>query len=247
MQFIDTSHVNDPIIRSLTLLDEKDTPLFLEEITQTDVPISLGFVNQHAYNLIHNNNAIADNFFALTYRLRDGSGVSIACKYNACNPGANLNGTDFIPLLIHHILNTAREVNLFIFGTQEPWLTKGGEKLLSAKPFIGIDGFLESNVYVEALEDNIKTSQLTLVILAMGMPKQEKLAQEIVATVDGPVIIVCGGAVVDFCAGRFSRAPAIFRQFGLEWLYRLCLEPKRLFRRYVLGVPLFFYYMLKNK
>jgi N-acetylglucosaminyldiphosphoundecaprenol N-acetyl-beta-D-mannosaminyltransferase len=59
------------------------------------------------------------------------------------------------------------------------------------------------------------------------------------ASLKHPCVIVCGGAIVDFIGGKVSRAPNLVRTLGMEWLYRLYLEPKRLFKRYVVGNPLF--------
>jgi exopolysaccharide biosynthesis WecB/TagA/CpsF family protein len=59
------------------------------------------------------------------------------------------------------------------------------------------------------------------------------------AQLDYPCLIVCGGAIIDFLGGKIARAPVWMRRLGLEWVYRLVQEPGRLFRRYVLGNPLF--------
>jgi hypothetical protein len=50
---------------------------------------------------------------------------------------------------------------------------------------------------------------------------------------------VCGGAIIDFMGGKTSRAPVWMRKTGLEWVYRLMIEPRRLFHRYVVGNPVF--------
>jgi N-acetylglucosaminyldiphosphoundecaprenol N-acetyl-beta-D-mannosaminyltransferase len=73
----------------------------------------------------------------------------------------------------------------------------------------------------------------------MGMPKQERLARRLRLELPHAPAIVCGGAILDFMSGNVERAPQPMRRLGLEWLYRLCREPRRLFRRYVLGNPLF--------
>ena len=78
-----------------------------------------------------------------------------------------------------------------------------------------------------------------LIVLGMGMPRQEQVARELRATLDHPCLIVCGGAIIDFLGGKTSRAPRWMRGAGLEWLFRLALEPRRLFKRYVIGNPLF--------
>jgi hypothetical protein len=77
------------------------------------------------------------------------------------------------------------------------------------------------------------------VILGMGAPRQERLARRLRAAAPAPVGIVCGGGVLDFLSGRARRAPVWMRASGLEWLFRLGREPRRLFARYVVGNPLF--------
>jgi len=246
--FIDNTHVGDSIVRSLTLLDEDDKVVFLQQLANSNHPVSVGFVNQHAYNLICQDTDIAADFGFLSYRLRDGSGLKIACSYNRCDHGANLNGTDFIPELVRYLKQSHHSVLPIVFGTQEPWLSKGAEMLLGdTTEYAVLNGFEDEQRYIDkAMEYNTFTG-IKLIILAMGMPKQERVARLLQQQMRGPVLIVCGGAIIDFCAGRFSRAPLLFRRWGVEWLYRLMVEPARLFKRYVIGIPQFFYYMLKNR
>jgi len=99
------------------------------------------------------------------------------------------------------------------------------------------NGFLDIAQYIEALQPY--RSQFKLIVLAMGMPKQERIAIGLRQADIGPALILCGGAIVDFAAGRFPRAPLWMRSAGLEWLFRLAREPRRLFRRYVIGIPIF--------
>jgi len=69
-------------------------------------------------------------------------------------------------------------------------------------------------------------------VLGMGMPKQERVARLLRAHLGSPTLIVCGGATLDFLGGRVRRAPVWVRRADLEWLYRLALEPRRLWGRY---------------
>jgi exopolysaccharide biosynthesis WecB/TagA/CpsF family protein len=96
-------------------------------------------------------------------------------------------------------------------------------------------GFLPTPEYVRLAAGH----RPSLIVLGMGMPRQEEVARELRAALDHPCLIVCGGAIIDFLAGRTPRAPRWMRAVGAEWLYRLALEPRRLFRRYVVGNPLF--------
>ena len=69
----------------------------------------------------------------------------------------------------------------------------------------------------------------------MGNPRQEDLAGVIATSMNDPMVIVNGGAIADILAKRFTRAPQWMRRARCEWLYRLCQEPQRLWRRYLLG------------
>jgi beta-1,4-glucosyltransferase len=230
----------------LSRLDAQGYETMLERITRTDKPVVVGFLNQHAYNLIEQRPAIKENFRAIDYLLRDGIGIKMACKANGLVPGLNLNGTDFIPALVTRLRQGASQPQFFAFGTQQPWLSNGAAALTGASDVVVLDGFREPKAYVELFQATCAGTGLAVIVLAMGMPKQEEVAQKLKAAITGPAIIVCGGAILDFASGRVERAPALMRRTGTEWLYRLCKEPARLFQRYVIGIPLFFVYVLRN-
>lgn len=96
-------------------------------------------------------------------------------------------------------------------------------------------GFLDTARYVRLAAAH----RPAVIVLGMGMPRQEEVAAVLRAALGFPCLIICGGAIIDFIGGKTSRAPGWIRAAGLEWSYRLALEPKRLFRRYVVGNPLF--------
>lgn len=231
----------------LSLLDAVGYDSLLTQIAHTDKPLVVGFLNQHAYNLIEQRADVRDSFEKIDCLLRDGIGIKMACKLNGLYPGLNLNGTDFIPNLIARLgEGTPRPIQYFAFGTQEPWLTLGAEALTGSRDIVSLDGFQSPGMYVDMFKARHIASSLAVIILAMGMPKQEQVAQLLKAQITGPAIIVCGGAILDFASGRVDRAPEIMRRTGTEWLYRLCKEPKRLCQRYVIGIPVFFMYVLRN-
>ncbi len=216
----------------------------IETLLSTEVPLSVGFINQHAFNLCQKHSDINRDFLALDVLLRDGIGIELAMKLFKLEPGSNLNGTDFIPKLVEQ----SKGCNVMAFGTQEPWLSQGVEALGVAEYCsTKLDGFVAIVQYIAQFEQAFDADKLNLVILAMGMPKQEQLARELKAVAKGKVVIVCGGAILDFASGRVERAPAWVRRANLEWAYRLFKEPKRLFNRYVIGIPVFFMHLAKLK
>ena len=91
-------------------------------------------------------------------------------------------------------------------------------------------------------------SQFNPDVLFIGMtaPKQEVWAYEHLEQIQAKHIC-CIGAVFDFYAGTIHRAPQWIIRMGLEWLYRLASEPKRLWRRYLIGNAQFVFLILKEK
>jgi exopolysaccharide biosynthesis WecB/TagA/CpsF family protein len=83
----------------------------------------------------------------------------------------------------------------------------------------------------------VRDNPARLIFLAVGSPRQERLAATIAAAGDATGTGLCIGASLEFLAGRRRRAPRLLSRMGLEWLYRLAAEPRRLARRYLIESP----------
>ncbi len=237
----------DPLIGKLKLLDEVETGPFVSELRKRESPTILGFLNQHGYNIAQRHPSVLDSFLQVNYLLRDGIGIKMACMLNGLEPKANLNGSDFIPELIDDLVGDCEHrYELFAMGTREPWLSDGARKLFGNRMFHAIDGFKRSEDYLAFYRQHHVPGRYPIIVLAMGMPKQEHVALHLQKAMDTPALLICGGAILDFTAQRFPRAPMFFRRFGLEWAFRMLMEPRRLFKRYAVGIPLFFYYLSRN-
>ena len=243
-----TTACRDVILSRLDLCDEEAYQQLLHRLQNPERPEIVGFLNQHGYNLIEQQPAFRHSFLEMDYVLRDGAGIKLACKLNGLDPGLNLNGTDFIPQVVDHLqANAALPLQYFVFGTQEPWLSTGARALLGHDDVHTLDGFEDEDAYLQFFAQHSRPGHLALVVLAMGMPKQEAVAACLKRALCTPTVIICGGAIIDFAAGRVERAPQWARQSGLEWAYRLYREPRRLFKRYIVGIPLFLLYVLRNR
>jgi len=212
----------------------------LAELVQPSRPQTVSYVNAHSMNTVVSSRAFFDALTASDLLLRDGSGMATLFRVLALPPGLNLNGTDLIPTIIRHF--NGRRIALY--GTKEPYLGRAGIAVQRLAPDSAVScthGFLGPAEYL-ALAAH---SRPELIVLGMGVPKQEMLARLLRDSLEAPCLIICGGAILDFLGARFSRAPRFLRAAGLEWIYRLALEPRRLFNRYVLGNPLFLYRALR--
>jgi N-acetylglucosaminyldiphosphoundecaprenol N-acetyl-beta-D-mannosaminyltransferase len=95
------------------------------------------------------------------------------------------------------------------------------------------------------LADDINHKNADVVWIGLGTPKQELFAAQLTKYTKVHFIITVGAAF-DFHMDKVAQAPKIMQKMGLEWFFRLCREPKRLFKRYAVTVPLFIYYNIKE-
>jgi exopolysaccharide biosynthesis WecB/TagA/CpsF family protein len=102
-------------------------------------------------------------------------------------------------------------------------------------------GFIRSEREVQNCIEFIVASQAPLAFLAVGMPQQEMLARRIADEPQARGVGLCIGASIDFLTGKQRRAPVWVQTAGLEWLYRLLSNPRRLAARYLLECPRIFY------
>ncbi len=84
-----------------------------------------------------------------------------------------------------------------------------------------------------------------ILFVGLGAPKQEKWIWRYKDEINVPVSIAVG-ASFDFGAGSVKRAPKWMQQIGLEWFFRLCQEPRRLWKRYLVGNIIFIWLVLKE-
>jgi N-acetylglucosaminyldiphosphoundecaprenol N-acetyl-beta-D-mannosaminyltransferase len=95
----------------------------------------------------------------------------------------------------------------------------------------------------EETVNRINSSKASILFIGLGCPKQELFAASQKDKINMPML--CVGAAFDFHAGMLRQAPAWMQKRGLEWLFRMCVEPKRLFRRYVVTNSLFVLRVIK--
>ncbi len=196
------------------------------------------FLNAHAINMAFKNPNFYKVLMSSRFLLRDGIGVKIAMKLFGLNAGQNLNGTD----LISKIIPRMPDKKIAIYGASLEVLMATEKRLKQEGVTNVIDlqhGFHDFEYYVSTTQEK----NPDLIVLCMGMPKQELLAAELHKKCPDKIII-CGGGWADFYSGTKNRAPLWIRKLSLEWIYRLCHEPKRLGKRYTIDVIYFFYVIL---
>ena len=157
--------------------------------------------------------------------------------------GAGLTDRVYGPELTLRVLRQAAEEGLpvYLYGSTEPTLAKlvpALERMFPALKLAGVEASkFRSNQPGEPAEiaERIKASGARLVLVGLGCPRQEIFAYAMRPLLDMPLLAV--GAAFDYHAGLLKNPPHWMQRYALEWLWRLGLEPKRLWKRYVLLNP----------
>lgn len=179
--------------------------------------------------------------------LPDGVGVDIASRtlYGTAFP-SNLNGTDFIPALLVY---TERPLKVALIGARPEILRRAVEGFRTLTPWHEFhavsDGFFDESDSPRVLE-RLAAINPDITLVAMGSPFQEIWIDAHIREGHGRLVFGVG-ALFDFVSGAVPRAPAAIRKLRLEWVWRLVLEPSRLWYRYIVGNPVFLYHVFRYK
>lgn len=201
------------------------------------------YLNAHCVNVSFTDFEYREILKAADLVYAGGKGVVWASRLLSSGLSERVNILDFFDKLAKRLKD--EKVNIYLLGAQQDVVEKASEELKSRGLIItGFhNGFFhkteERNIIneINALKPNI-------LIVGLGIPKQEKWIYRHLNELD---VNLCWGvgAVFNNLSGKLKRAPQWMIDYGLEWLYRLYQEPKRLWKRYLFGNLLFIYRILK--
>lgn len=205
------------------------------------------FLNAHCYNIAQKDFEYRNIINQADFLLNDGIGIMLGARMFGVQLKENLNGTDFIPELLK--LASEKRYTAYLLGAGNGVAGKAADKLRATIPGIRIVGSRSGYFSKKANEEIVREiNQLApdILIVGRGVPIQEKWIYDNKESLKATIILGVG-AYIDFASGRIPRAPLFMRRLKMEWVYRLLLEPRRMWKRYLIGNILFFYYLMKNK
>ncbi|MCL1139547.1 WecB/TagA/CpsF family glycosyltransferase [Shewanella pneumatophori] len=175
----------------------------------------------------------------------DGIGLRVACLSKGEALRANLNGTDLFPRLCQ--LAAQQELSIYMLGGAADVAQTAAQNMQACYPNLKIAGTHHGYFNTAAnSQDNqqviqaINSVNADILLVAMGAPTQELWLAQNKSQLNCAIGIGVGG-LFDFYSNRIKRAPLWLRQMGLEWTFRLLQEPTRMWKRYIIGNPVFLY------
>ena len=193
------------------------------------------FLNAHCANVAERDGEYRRCLRSSSLTLPDGIGVRIAARLAGRTIRENTNGTDLFPRLCATLRDTDHGV--YLLGGRPGVADQVREWIDRNHPGVPIVGARHGHFASHEADDvaaEIRESGARLLLVAMGVPGQERwIDRHIDAT--GVSVAIGVGGLFDFYSGRIPRAPKWMRELGLEWVYRLAQEPGRMWRRYLVG------------
>lgn len=206
--------------------------------------LTVASYNVHSFNLSMQLPWFYDFLQSAEIARCDSVGILKALQYMGLNLPLEYraSGTLLAPRLLEY-LNQDQGFSCFLLGSKPQYLDAALTRVRKQYPnlrFEGHHGYFNKKDPAQnrAVIQQINRAKPNILVVGMGMPLQERWIQLHQHQLDVNVILPCG-AVIDRLAGIVSDCPAFISNSGLEWLYRLCREPKRLAARYLLGNPAF--------
>ena len=228
----------------------------LKEIPEGKVLINT--INAHSYNIAQKNEAFAESLANGDYIIPDGASIVKACRWLKAKsqPKERIAGWDLFSFEMERLNENGNKNNkkrVMFVGSSEDVLEiirrrvekeyTHLEAITYSPPFKAVFSDEDNRTIVEA----INNANPNMLWIGMTAPKQETWIWQHWPELHIHCHAGAIGAVFDFYAGSRKRAPRWMQEHSLEWLYRLVKEPKRMWRRYILGNPLFMWNIMKEK
>lgn len=236
------------VLKKLSILQNK-----IDLLSLPQCKLLINTINAHSYNT-----ALKDPLFAEALQkgdilIPDGASIVMVCKWLKAKsqPKERIAGWDLFEFEMN-LLNQ-KGGKCFFMGSSEKVLSLIKEKAKNVYPNIVVETYSppykpefneEDN---KKITDAINQANPDLLWIGMTAPKQEKWTYKHWNELNIHCHVGTIGAVFDFFAGTVERAPIWWQEHSLEWLYRLIKEPKRMWRRYIIGNTLFLWNIIKEK
>ena len=238
------------------MLRLKNLPLVCSTEELNKIPegkILINTINAYSYNNAQSDEEFANALKQSDYLVPDGISIVYACRLlDSCyKPEERIAGWD----LFFHEMNrlNAKGGKVMFMGSSNEVLHRIRERVGREMP--GLQVVTLSPPYKDVFSDDenetliqaINEAAPDLLWIGLTAPKQEKWITRHWDRLD--INCHCGtiGAVFDFYAGTKKRAPLFWQRHGMEWLHRLITEPRRLWRRYLLGNMIFIFHILRER
>ena len=229
----------------------------LREIPEGKILINC--LNAYSYNVAQKDSLFAESLIRGDYLIPDGAGIVMACKWLKAKsqPQRRIAGWDLFAYEMQRLDGNSKKEEskskVMFIGSSEKVLALIRERAKQDFPHLEVETYSPPYKKVFSDEDDqaiikvINDTNPDLLWIGMTAPRQEKWIYTHWDNLNIQCHVGTIGAVFDFYAGTAKRAPIWWQEHSLEWLFRLLMEPSRMWRRYLIGNPLFLWNILRER
>jgi len=201
----------------------------------------IAYVNVHAINLAQDDALFREFLNKASVTYCDGEGVRLGARILGTEPPPRTVLTRWIWDL--GMLFQEKGIRVFLLGGRAGTVSTAAARFCERFPRLHLVGchhgyFQKNGPENQAVLLTIKRAAPDVIFVGFGMPAQEMWIEQNFSQLHARVVIPCGG-MIDYLSGEAQSAPDWMAQHGLEWLYRLVRDPARLWKRYLVGNPMF--------
>jgi N-acetylglucosaminyldiphosphoundecaprenol N-acetyl-beta-D-mannosaminyltransferase len=213
------------------------------------IPTKIYYANAHVFNLAIKDPSLRRSLSDADIVLADGYGVRLAARWLGLSEPPRAAITDCIWDFAAACARTG--TSTYIVAGESAVAVRAAQVLRDRYPEIRIlgthHGYVGSPQATAEVVEDIRAKQPDTICVGMGTPAQERWIDDNFAELGSPVVFAVG-AVMDFVSGEVARPrPPWMSDHGLEWVTRLIMEPRRMWRRYLFGHPRFLYHVLRAR
>lgn len=238
---------------TLQILNLQVSNLSMPEVLETLEEGVVFTPNADHFVRLQEDQEFLDAYSQANYRLCDSTIVYYASKFLGIPLKEKVSGSDLFPEFYWYHRNN-KDIKIFLLGGWEDTAKKAQEKinqLVGRDIIVGVYspdyGFEKNEAECAKIADLVTQSGATVLAVGLGAPKQEKFIVRNKHRMPTVKIFMGIGATINFEAGAVRRSPRWMSNSGLEWLYRLLCEPRRLWKRYLVKDPQFVWLVLMQK
>ena len=232
----------------LDALTMQETLVKIEKCIEANQQIHHSVVNAGKVVLMQENKKLEKSVLEADLINADGQAIVWAAIFLGKFLPTRVAGIDLMEKLIEKSFENS--YRCFFFGAKEDIVSKVVEKyskLYSKSIIAGYrNGFFNSNEEKDIVEEIIH-SRANILFVAMSSPKKEIFLNKFKLQLKDINFIMGVGGSFDVISGEIKRAPVFMQKIGLEWFYRFIQEPRRMWKRYLIGNTKFIYLVMKNK
>lgn len=232
--YVDTLTMEETINKVINIIDQ-------------GIPTQHVVINASKVMLMEKDRKLNDIVNSCPIINADGASIVLAAKFLGVPVKERVTGIDLFLNLVK--IASEQQYKVYLLGATDQVVKSVKEKLSKAYPNLQIVGY--DNGYFNKENENdiierIRNSGADMLFVAFSSPKKEYWLYDNISFLNVPFVMGVGGSF-DVVAGKTKRAPVWMQKSGLEWFYRFIQEPKRMWKRYLVGNFKFLFVVLKYK